>query len=384
MLGVAPRTGGDLYAAARANDAIAMKKCLAVDDCDINHRAPPDSWTALIRASHDGHTPLVKMLLDAQADPNAASSLGRTALHVAAHGNHLPTVRLLLDAKADVDFLDIYDRTPLELAESYGNEGELVELLREGTREVTGSVRRRRAARKVAVGIVASEEMKAAGSGRHQALRRLVAAPHALYGELETPREPGARDEDGGAALALSQMLEKQLEEDEEQELDSDDEEREEGLRNQIRKEAGKRRGAAQIFASAFGKHKALKALIEAGCNVNASDKKFNGNTPLHWAVLHKKLTSVEVLLQAGADPTKPNRDGMTPLDIARDMSLTQAVAWMEQTPQGQAEAAQRVAEEEAFAGRVIVRKTQGLALGAPSAAPAPGPDPVIERRVRY
>ena len=38
-------------------------------------------------------------------------------------------------------------------------------------------------------------------------------------------------------------------------------------------------------------------------------------------------------------------------------------------------EAKARVAEEEAFAGRVIVRKTQGLALGAPSAAPAPGPE---------
>ena len=172
MLGIAPRTGGDLYAAARANDEKAMKKCLALADCDINHRAPPDMWTALIRASHDGHTPLVKMLLDAHADPNAASSLGRTALHVAAHGNHTPTVRLLLDAKADVDIIDIYDRTPQELAESYGDDTELIELLKEGTREVTGSVRRRRAVRKVGIAAEMAAEMKAAGAGRHQALRR--------------------------------------------------------------------------------------------------------------------------------------------------------------------------------------------------------------------
>ena len=42
--------------------------------------------------------------------------------------------------------------------------------------------------------------------------------------------------------------------------------------------------GSAERFAAAFGKSRALRALIAAGANVNAGERQFSKNTPLHWA----------------------------------------------------------------------------------------------------
>ena len=54
-----------------------------------------------------------------------------------------------------------------------------------------------------------------------------------------------------------------------------------------------------------------------AGASVNVSDLwKF---TPLHEAAAKGKYDIVKLLLKHGADPTKRNRDGHTPLDLVRD-----------------------------------------------------------------
>jgi len=55
VFGVACRTGDDLHAAARSDDAAAVRACIAKGSCDINTRAQPDLWTPLIRAAHEGH-----------------------------------------------------------------------------------------------------------------------------------------------------------------------------------------------------------------------------------------------------------------------------------------------------------------------------------------
>ncbi|MFB3111225.1 MAG: ankyrin repeat domain-containing protein, partial [Gemmatimonadales bacterium] len=60
--------------------------------------------TPLWRASLNGDTETVKLLLDANADVNAARKTdGVTPLYVASQNGHTETVKLLLDAKADVN-----------------------------------------------------------------------------------------------------------------------------------------------------------------------------------------------------------------------------------------------------------------------------------------
>ena len=343
MFGVDPRTGDDLYAAARANDAVALKLCLDKKVCDVNYRVGKDRWTALLRASHDGHVPIVQMLLEADADPGVESALGRTALHAAAHANHAPVVRLLLDAKADMNSRDVYSRTAMDLARSYGDTTDVIALLEAEARDGGRNDRIRRAKAKVGIAVELAAEAKSQVTGRRGALRRLVAARGALEGKEEEELEGEIADVFEGAAAGS--------EEEEGESLSA---------WNSVKSRLGvtpqrmansKSAGAAGMFAAAFGKIRALRALIDAGSDVNKTDPKFNGNTPLHWAVLHKKDEAISLLLASGADPTKSNRDGMSPLDLAREMGseLAEAIKAMERTPKGQADAAARAAEEKAF-----------------------------------
>ena len=74
-------------------------------------------------------------------------------------------------------------------------------------------------------------------------------------------------------------------------------------------------------WATLGGNHKAaIKALIEAGANIEARDS--DQNTPLHLAVRRSCVGSptnpeaVKVLLDAGANIEAVNNDGKTPLQV--------------------------------------------------------------------
>ena len=62
--------------------------------------------TALMLAAFDGHTPVVKFLLEHGASCDARDSTRRTALLYAASGPNLETVKALLDAGADINAID--------------------------------------------------------------------------------------------------------------------------------------------------------------------------------------------------------------------------------------------------------------------------------------
>lgn len=84
---------------------------------------------------------IVKMLLDAGADPNSQDAGGQTALHNAAYYNHPEAVRLLLDSGADPNIIDDYKNKPLFDAERKGY-SEIVAILKPLT------IRNRRTQRK--------------------------------------------------------------------------------------------------------------------------------------------------------------------------------------------------------------------------------------------
>ena len=60
-------------------------------------------------------------------------------------------------------------------------------------------------------------------------------------------------------------------------------------------------------------------ALLAAKANVNAPDP--NGKTPLHWAVEKKRTDLMELLLKAGADVNLRDKSGLTPLDYVKQTS---------------------------------------------------------------
>ena len=76
--------------------------------------------TPLHVAAVKGHTEVVKLLLEAGADKNAAVLNGRAALHLGAMKGHSEVVKLLLEAGADKDATSFAGMTALHLAAVFG------------------------------------------------------------------------------------------------------------------------------------------------------------------------------------------------------------------------------------------------------------------------
>ncbi|XP_028057701.1 ankyrin repeat domain-containing protein EMB506, chloroplastic-like isoform X1 [Camellia sinensis] len=80
------------------------------------------------------------------------------------------------------------------------------------------------------------------------------------------------------------------------------------------------RDGASPLhYAVQVGAMQTVKILIKYNVDVNASDNFFSqeGWTPLHIAIQTRNRDIAKVILVNGADKTRRNKDGKTPLDLA-------------------------------------------------------------------
>jgi len=73
-------------------------------------------WSPLYMASYNGTPPIVRVLLEHGANPNAPDDFGDTALHIASKRGGITVVELLLKYGANVDVRDELGRTPLHTA----------------------------------------------------------------------------------------------------------------------------------------------------------------------------------------------------------------------------------------------------------------------------
>lgn len=84
----------------------------------------------------------------------------------------------------------------------------------------------------------------------------------------------------------------------------------------------------ALLEAATQGSTEIVRALLTGGADVNLSNENDPScNTPLIAAIERGRLETIRLLLAAGADCTRPNGFGIAPIDLANSKGLTEIVA---------------------------------------------------------
>ncbi|MEE6486189.1 hypothetical protein FKM82_014536 [Ascaphus truei] len=98
---------------------------LYVQVCYVSVFISPLLWqfkrTALHRASLEGHTEIIKKLLDSGSSVNLRDRLDCTAIHWASRGGRMEVVKLLQDSGAEINLKDKLLSTPLHVATRTGH-----------------------------------------------------------------------------------------------------------------------------------------------------------------------------------------------------------------------------------------------------------------------
>ncbi len=221
----------------------------------MNRTTLPLSFTHLLRATVCGIALLVPAMTSAQVPPGAAEVSRYSGLHAAAHRGDVVEIERLIAAKADVNARDPYGRTPLHVATHAGRVEAISALAKAGAN--TGLLEKDRYDA-VTIAAVANNE---------DALRTLIAA---------------------GASAKLT---------------------------------TSRYDGTALIAAAHLGHHGAVKRLIAAGAPLDHVNN-------LHWTALIESIVlgnggphhiaTLQALVAAGANLQLSDRNGNTPLSLAK------------------------------------------------------------------
>jgi len=279
----------DVADAAKARDAVAVKALLK-QGADVN-AAQGDGMTALHWAASNGDAGLAQMLLSAGANIRATTRLGGiTPLHMASQAGHAPVVAALIAAGADTNLATTTGATAVMLAARSGNSDTVTRLVETGA-DVN--------AREKAFGQTAL--MVAAGLDRADVVRLLlargadwkvassVADLKALTSVMDDGTGRPQQQQPGGGVAGVTR-----------------------GYRyNEL---IGTQGGLTALhFASRQGSAGAVRALVDAGADVNIVSPG-DRVTPLLVALINGHFDLAAFMLEKGANPNLLSDAGVAPL----------------------------------------------------------------------
>lgn len=253
----------------------------------LRHGANPnqgDKWgsTPLLLATHHRRFPVIDLLLQHGADINQANRSGMNPLLIAAMTGDEEAVKGLVERGANVNFVGQYAATPLMRA-AQGGHLNVVKYL-----------------------IEAGADLQASNNVGTNALYNAVTSAHPetvsflLSQGISTKGILGHSCacfwvEDEGFADAVQLLVDAGVD---------------------LEERVGLNQGTALHAACRSGHTVIVKLLIDAGANVNASDK--TGATPLFHAAGSGHIGCIRALIDADADASIRDKQGYTALRVAR------------------------------------------------------------------
>jgi len=262
-------------------------------------------YTPLHLAARAGHEALLGVLLEGGADPSATNSLGTTPLHFAASSGLAEGIRLLSQAGATVDAREFAsDQTPLVFAAAAG-EAEAVRALLEAGADPSLTTR--------VIDVVARAQ-------EDQELKRLRDEQKVLewghgfaeggYGRSPEPGEEEEAEPEEGEAGEEPAPSEEPASQDEEKE---EEEEPMERMRKSFVDLIEKKGGMTPLLHAARQGHAStVQALLDGGADIEQSSA--DGTPPLLIATINGHFDLAMELLERGADPDHASDAGATAL----------------------------------------------------------------------
>lgn len=266
--------------------ALLLEHLRAAGPFDLEARDGEGNTPLLLAAAYNAHPGVCTLLVEAGADPDAATEdTEETALHLAARLNpELRVLEELLPLSRSLEVRDVDGWTPL-LSAARSGRADKISLLLEAGADPSATDTDGAGALHLAAEVAPDDEP----------VRALLAAgfdPNRQDNDGWTPLHVAAGFNTGeGAAAAVRALLEA-------------------GARKDATTAIGET--PLHVVARLAGRAEVLELLLEQGADPNARDE--DGWTPLHGAAVGSTAAQIRTLIQAGAEVDARDHQALTPL----------------------------------------------------------------------
>eukprot|EP01036_Dinobryon_divergens_P031629 gene31629-41062_t len=290
--------------------------------------------TPLLAATYDGHRDIVILLLERGADPNIAEKkYEETALHWAAERGHPEIAALLLERGADRNLKNKVGKKPIAVARAEGNDA-VVSLLEDLTEQgpILYDASKSGNLTKVVAALDAGADVNFKNVGQVDCTPLFIASKNnhrdIVVCLLDRGANPNLSNKNGNTPLHAASN---------EGHRDIVDVLLQRGASRNPANRVGKKpvdvaragghgKIVSLLESDSTGRNLQVLAALDSGADLNWKNKKENECTALFVAAKNAHQDVMKLLLDRGANPNLPNKNGTTPLHMTAQKSSPEVV----------------------------------------------------------